>query len=160
MRDLIHNLGLVLDQLDSFMESCDIEQQDLSEFGLTELAGFQAQLKSMHERFDSHKSSVGKLYDALRTSVIPNKMDEDGVDSITVQGVGRVSLTSDIYLQVIDKEASFEWLMESGHGDLISETVNASSLKALLRRMLRDGKEVPESVYKVTPFSRASITKS
>ena len=160
MRELIEKLEQVNEKLDSFMSVCEVENFDFEKMELVELAHYQASLKSVHERLDKHKSTVGKMFDYIRTQAVPLKMEEEGVESITVQGVGRLSLTSDIYLQVKDKEGSFEWLMDNGHGDLISETVNASSLKALLRRMLRDGKEVPDEVYKVTPFSRASITKS
>lgn len=160
MRELIEKLEQVNEKLDSFMSVCEVENFDFEKVELVELAHYQASLKSVHERLDRHKSTVGKMFDYIRAHAVPTKMEEEGIESITVQGVGRLSLTSDIYLQVKDKEGSFEWLMDNGHGDLISETVNTSSLKALLRRMLRDGKEVPETVYKVTPFSRASITKS
>ena len=132
---------------------------DLDKMGLVDLVGLQNELRQMHEKIDEHKCAIGKLYDHIRTNVVPAKMDEEGVDNITVTGVGRVSLTSDIYLRVVDKEKSFDWLEENGHADMIVSNVNSSSLKALLRRMLRDGVELPQDVFAVTPFTRASITK-
>jgi hypothetical protein len=152
-------ISLAEENLGSAVEGFNVESLDFDSLDLVQLAQFQADIKELHEKLDSHKSAVGKVYDYVRTHAVPMKMDEEGVESITVQGVGRVSLTSDIYLKINNKEASFEWLAENGHEDLISETVNASSLKALIRRMLRDGIEIPEDVYQVTPFSRATITK-
>jgi hypothetical protein len=43
---------------------------------------------------------------------------------------------------------------------MIVETYNASSLKALFRRMIADGAEIPDEVFNVTPFIRASIVKA
>ena len=136
----------------------NIEPQ-IKEMSAVEMARFMNELMQAHEQADELKSTIGKVYDWVRTGMLPEKMDEEGIDLLRVDGVGRVSLTSDINVSVVDKDESFKWLEESGHSDMITETVNASSLKALLRRLIRDGKEVPEAIYKVTPFTRASITK-
>jgi hypothetical protein len=42
---------------------------------------------------------------------------------------------------------------------MIQETYNSSSLKALLRRMLAEGVDIPDDIFNVTPFTRASIVK-
>lgn len=51
------------------------------------------------------------------------------------------------------------WLARQGAADLITETVNASSLKALLRRKMKDGVEVPPELVKVSPYTYAAIVK-
>jgi hypothetical protein len=43
---------------------------------------------------------------------------------------------------------------------MISETYNASSMKALLRRMIADGQPTPDDLFSITPFIRASIVKA
>lgn len=107
---------------------------------------------------DSIKKHIGSIYDYIRVVKMPGKMDDEGIDSpFNVSGVGRIVLTDDIRVNVLDKSAEYEWLEANGHGNLVTETVNAASLAALLRRYLRDGKTVPESVFKITPFIRASI---
>ena len=105
--------------------------EKIESMDLQSLARLQAQLRDLHEALDRSKSAVGKVYDYVRTGAVPNKMEEEGVENMAVTGVGRVSLTSDIYLKVNDKEASFEWLTDNGQSGLIQETVNSSSLKAL-----------------------------
>lgn len=138
----------------------DTVEPEMSGVSAADAARFQKQLMDTHEMADSLKSTIGKVYDWVRTGLVPEKMDEEGLELLKIEGIGRVSLTSDINVSIINKDEEFKWLEESGHGDLITETVNASSLKALLRRMIRDGKEVPEAIFKVIPFTRASITKS
>jgi len=119
-----------------------------------------AVLQELNEMADGVKKTIGKAYDHTRVAVVPAKMDEEGLDNMTVTGVGRVSVTSDIRASTADKHGAYLWLEEHGHGDVIQETVNAGTLKAILRRRMRDGLEIPESLFKVTPFDRASITKA
>ena len=104
---------------------------------------------------------INKEYDRLRTGSIPEAMAEDGIQTIKVEGIGRVGLTSDVYVSYADnKEAAFMWLAEHGLGACITETVNASTLKAAFRKMIREGEPLPDDIFRITPFSRASITKA
>jgi hypothetical protein len=58
------------------------------------------------------------------------------------------------------KEAAFEWLRENGLGELITETVNASTLSAQARKMLEDGTELDADIFNVSVFPTTSITKA
>lgn len=117
-----------------------------------------AELKSQHE--DSLKA-VNIEYDYLRLNFIPNRFDEEGIQNITIEGIGRVSLTGDLFVSVLaeNREKMHEWLSDIGKGSLITNTVNASTLKATIKAMMRAGEEIPEDIIKVTPVSRASITR-
>jgi len=53
-----------------------------------------------------------------------------------------------------------QWLRDCGYEGMITETYNASSLKALLRRMLVEGVDIPDDIFNVAPFVRASIIKA
>lgn len=119
-----------------------------------------ATLRGLNEAADEVKKAIGKAYDHMRVMVVPAKMDAEGLDGMTVAGIGRVSITGDIHASTVDKAGAFLWLEENGHGDIIQETVNAGTLKALLRRRLKEGEEIPEALFKVSPFDRASITKA
>lgn len=111
------------------------------------------------EQLENELKVVNAWYDVLRMEIIPEKMDNDGVENIKFDGIGRVSLTADMFVAVSDKSGLFEWLNEENLGDLIQPTVNSSTLKAFVKRRMADGKEVPAEFLRVTPFTRASITK-
>ena len=100
-------------------------------------------------------------YDILRLECIPTKMEDEGIDKITIAGVGRVSITGDLYVHVAAdlRESFYTWLRDHGHGDLIKPAVNPSTLKAFAKDSIKKGTELPGDLIKVTPFSRASITK-
>jgi hypothetical protein len=109
----------------------------------------------------SIKSPVEKSYDVLRFTVIPEFMDGQDIRSITFDGIGRVNVMDDIQVSTLDKERLKEWLDEEDLSDLIVPTVNAQTLAAALRKRLKDGKVMPpEDVVKVTPITRAQITRS
>lgn len=43
---------------------------------------------------------------------------------------------------------------------MIKETYNSSSIKALFRRMIKEGTMPPEEIFNISPFVRASIVKA
>lgn len=102
---------------------------------------------------------VNAGYDVLRFELIPTKMDDEGVASpYNVKGLGRITLQSDLRVQVKDQPGLFGWLKRNKLGDLIKETVNASTLKASLKKRIIDGKPLPDGV-EVTPLTRAQLTR-
>ena len=108
------------------------------------------------------KAQFYKLFDFIRIGVLPDKMESEGYEGgLKITGLGRISLTSDVHASIPaeNKNDAYLWLSDHGH-DLVTETVNASSLKALAKRLMRDGEPLPEELFKITPFTRASITKS
>lgn len=119
-----------------------------------------AEMERRKEFLADKAKEVNKRLDQLRLSEIPEAMAALEIPNLTVAEIGRVTLTADVYASIPPdkKEEAYEWLNSSGHGNCITETVNASTLKAIMRRRIRDGEEIPD-VFKVTPFTRASITK-
>jgi hypothetical protein len=121
----------------------------------------QALLGDLEDLLSEMKTETTKRYDFLRLSVLPAAMDEAGLTSVTVTGVGRVSLVSDAYVSVpvVNIPEFHDWLRDSGSGALIKETVHASTLKAFVKGLIKEGKEFPAELIKVTPFTRAQITR-
>ena len=119
------------------------------------------QLERERDALQDQLAENTKALDALRLGKIPDFMTEQGIKNATFDGLGRVQLASDIYASTRSgqKEAAMQWLRDCGYDGMISETYNASSLKALLRRMIADGNPTPDDLFSVVPFIRASIVK-
>lgn len=129
---------------------------------LLQLAEIMNDIRIELEEVKAISTGFQKKYDALRLNLIPSAMDDDGISTITIEGIGRLSLTSDIYASIpaAQREEAWEWLREHKLGDIIKETVHAGTLKATLKSLLKKGEEeIPEDLFKVTPYTRASITK-
>jgi hypothetical protein len=136
-----------------------LDADDFRGAPLQEVARVMKKLQDLHEAFDTSKKRIGVLFDDVRVKYLPAKMDEEDISSFKVDGLGTVSLTDDLRVKVLDHSREFEWLEEIGSGDLISSTVNAQSLKALIRRRLVAGNDVPQDIFDVSTFTRASVTK-
>jgi hypothetical protein len=128
---------------------------------LQQVAARMQELKNKLDEATDIKTSLQKEYDHVRMNVIPGILDDQGVSTITLDDIGRISLTSDIFASIPSefKDQAWDWLRENGHGDIIKETINAGTLKAVLKAVITKGEQLPEGLFKVTPFSRASITK-
>lgn len=127
---------------------------------LKEMIAKMRELEIQKEDLSEQLKVINAHYDVLRMEVIPEKMDEDGIENIRIEGIGRVSLTADMFVATTDKSGLYGWFKENGLADLIQETVNASTLKAFVKRRIKEAKSYPAECLRVTPFTRASITKS
>lgn len=112
-------------------------------------------------------SEINKQIEALAKGKIPELMAAMELRNATFDNVGdlpraRVQLAEDIYASTRSgqKASAMEWLRDLGYEDMIDETYNASSLKALFRRMIKDGQPIDDAIFNVTPFVRASVVKA
>jgi len=114
------------------------------------------------ENLEKDLANVNAEYDVLRFEAIPTKMEEDGVEKVAYEGIGRVSLTADLRVSCLkaQKPHLFAWLRKHKLKDLITEDINTSTLKAWVKDRIKGAKELPPSeIMSVTPITRASITK-
>ncbi len=139
----------------------EVDLDSLKKMTIQELSARQRELSETLDLIKRLSAITNAEYDAIRLSVLPEKMDEEDITNITIAGVGRVTVQSDIYFSIPagSRDEAYEWLRKNGHGDLIQETVNSSSGKAWAKELLKKGTLPPEELFKVTPFSRAQITK-
>ncbi len=99
-------------------------------------------------------------YDVLRMEKVPERMELDGVERVSYEGIGRVALTADLFVRTRDKVGLFGWLRKNKLSDLIQPGVNPSTLKSFIKKRMQAGKPVPNDFVVVTPITRASITKA
>ena len=129
---------------------------------VAEAARIQNRLREVLEKADQIKTHIQKIYDFMRYTRMPEVMDTHDIESVRIEGIGRVYLLSDynVSTKAGQKQAAVEWLIENGFGDIVQETVNASTLKAVIKKeVIAKGKEVPEDLFNVSPFTRSQITK-
>lgn len=119
-------------------------------------------LQKTKAAYEEELKEVNLELDVLRMGTIPEKMEDEGVERISFEGIGRVSLTADMFVATpaAKKGELYKWLDDHGFSDLIQSTVNASTLKAWVKGRMKAGEQFPEECIRVTPFTRATITKS
>lgn len=128
---------------------------------LRQLAAKMVELENEKADHEEQLKGINRDLDDLRLKKIPELMESLGVKNVTFEGLGRVQTAPDIYASTREgqKQSGIQWLRDCGYEDMISEGYNASSVKALFRRMLKAGEPIPDDIFNVTPFVRASIVK-
>ena len=122
-------------------------------------------MSELAERIDlleQSKKEHQKEYDAIRKRYLPDAMADEGIENIRLEGVGAVSVRSDVYVTIPaeSRDVAYDWLRGTGHGGIIKETVHSSTLRATVKEMLRKGAVLPDpEVLKVTPFDIAVLTR-
>jgi len=134
----------------------DIKYGDMD---LKELAAAQARVKGEVDHYAGIKSALQAEFDALRKRLVPNKMESMGIESVRIEGVGTLSLATDAYCSTPadERQNLKDWLRANEAGDLIAETVNASTLKAFIKEQTLEGNEIPPMV-KFDPYTYSKIT--
>lgn len=119
-------------------------------------------LQEQKDKLETELSAINIKLDDLRRNQIPTLMESLGLRNATFEGLGRVQLASDLFASTREgkKDEAMQWLRDLGHDGMITETYNASSLKALLRRMIEGGVDIPDDIFSVQPFIRATIVKA
>jgi hypothetical protein len=119
-------------------------------------------LQTDKETVEASLAAINMQLDDLRLKKIPEMMEQLDLRTATFEGLGRVQLAADLYASTRagQKEAALLWLKDCGYADMIQASVNSSSLKALFRRLIMEGGEIPETIFNIAPFTRASIVKA
>lgn len=150
--DLLYKLNRTLDVI--------LADNNLDKLDVVDLVTLQQYIRTNLDDVKRVESTLGKVHDMLRKNKVPERMLDSDVRGISVEGVGRVSLVDDMYAS-IKKEKQTEaltWLDDRGHGEHIKTTINAQSLKKLLKDKIKEGEVVPEDIFSVTPYTYAKIT--
>lgn len=112
------------------------------------------------ERLRSAKKQLDELEKQLSHEAVPDAMRAHEVRTVTVEGIGRVSLSNRWSCSILDKPEAFKYLRDTGNGALIIETVNAQTLAAFARELNEEkGTELPEHLFKTSVMTTTSITK-
>ena len=166
IEEFMQTVEVKLDTLQKFIEVEEAEGDSFKDgtaaLTLTEAANLQKRLKNLLEITGGVKTKLQEMYDFMRYTRLPDIMDQNDIESMKIEGVGAVYLTSDMNVSTRagKKEEAIDWLVQNGFGDIVQETVNASTLKAVIKKeVINKGQEPPEDIFNVSPFTRSQITK-
>jgi len=118
-------------------------------------------LRTTTKKIKEAREALDQMEERLSREQVPEVMRAHDVRTITVEGVGRVSLSNRWSCSMLDKLTGMDWLRTNGHGDLIQETVNSSTLGAFARNLTEEsGYELPSDIFKTSVMTFTSITKA
>jgi len=117
----------------------------------------------MQQTYDDAKAASTVIFhelDYLKRTTIPEKMDDEDINIVTFDGIGKLSIKYAGSAKQLDKEALAEWLREHGHESMIKPSINSSSLSSFMKNQIDLGEEVPDSsIVEFHALPVASITQ-
>lgn len=119
------------------------------------------QLRLANDQIKEAREALVEMANRLSYEEVPEVMAEHNIRTITVEGVGRVSITHRWSCSMLDKELGMNWLRNTGNEGIIQETVNSSTLAAFAKsKMEEDGESLPADIFKTGITAYTSITKA
>lgn len=146
--------------MDISVEVLEISQLDLTELELNDAVREYKKMRDLSDYIKEIASRLQSKIDDSKTTVLPQMFKEKQVTSISVDGY-RYTVSHTVRASIAsDKKAeAYAWLRENELGELITETVNSSTLAAQARKMLEDGEELNPDLFKVATIPNVSVTK-
>lgn len=118
-------------------------------------------IREIDDEIKSLKKSSNAVKESMARTIMPQLFKEKGTTSITVDGFRfTMSETVRATIKADQKAEAYEWLRENELGDLITQTVNASTLASAARAELEAGRELDEDFFNVAIVPNTSVTKS
>lgn len=117
------------------------------------------QVRDVHDAVYDVKKRLHNINEEYKNKIIPSSFEKDGISNFKLDTGEQVVLQPQMNVKTTDKDGAINWLRENELGELVQETVNASSLKGLAGEFAQEGKELPDSFFKVDIWSVASIRK-
>lgn len=102
-----------------------------------QLRALKEQKEKKNEEIKAINSEITQVENMLLT-----ELQTDGLDTIKVNGVGTVYITTTDYPQVIDMDAFVAWCAENNRADMIQKRVSSTAFK----QYVEETNEYPEGV--------------
>ena len=116
-------------------------------------------LRQVNATIKESREVLSQIEEQLSREYVPDMLRANQIRTITVEGVGRVSLGTRWSASMTDKQSGFDWLRGNGHGGVIQETVNAQTLGALAKELNGEGVDLPAPTFTTNVMTYTSITK-
>ncbi len=120
---LMNNL---LDEMESDVKTPTIGDNSLKE--MSDLCAEQAAIEEEIKQLEEQVKAKSKAARKLSQEIIPAKMQELGLESLTLKDGSSVKVKQLVQASIPVKyrEEAFKWLRDNGHGDLIKNQVSAT----------------------------------
>lgn len=133
--------------------------------GPVQLARAFVVLHRLNERLLSEEKALKPLkavWKDYKEFKVPEAFEQAGVPNVPLDEGFRVGVSIRTVASVAtgQKSAAFIWLQENGAGDLIQETINASTLSAYAKQKGEKNEDLPDDIFKVNLMPNASVTKT
>lgn len=162
MTDIVAMIGDAEDDValaTGILEDAIIKLQSAQ--NLEEMCRLYYKATEAYDDLDKQRKLLNAKLEHMSRTVIPELLDAKKVKNITLDDLRvRFSKNVRISASIADKPAAYQWLRDNGHGDLVTETVNASSLSSFAKEYVTETQQDLPECFKVSTMIYVSATKA
>lgn len=147
--------------VDKATEILDAYKPDTAAKAATTLVAIEPLWKAIEEE----QKKLGSWVNLYRVSIIPERFIAESLGTISLKtsaGNYRFTISNQWRASVVEgeKDKAIGWLNDNGYGEIVQETINASTLSAFARRLNEEENiELPTDYFKVATVPVTSVTK-
>ena len=139
--------------------------QDVAETeaqGVVEFTRAFVTMRTLKDQIEEALKPFDKFYEEVKGIKLPAAFEAHGVPTVTLEEGYRVTVAHNVRASVKggQRDAAYKWLEDNGLGDIITQTVNASTLSALARSMAEENRELDSELFTVAIMPTTSVTKT
>jgi len=103
-------------------------------------------LKDKKAELEEALKEVNKEKERLETKTLPDMMEAQEIDKMTIDGVGTLYTQAGVYAYIYasDRDMAFDWFKRHGHEDIVKEQIHFKTLTSWVKDQMSQGQEVPE----------------
>lgn len=160
--DLPEDLAALMEEDAAIVTEPDAATRETLDRLVSEMIDYKNNL----DELEALKKAVNAKYDDIRMRRLPELMRS--MDMITAAGKGgfthssgaSISLRRELYVYYKKEyqQDVFQWMRDNGHAGLITEVIQASTLKAWVKEQDQDGNAIPPQIT-VTPHTVAIMKR-
>lgn len=128
-----------------------------------ELARAMVALHRLHDIVEGFEKKFSAIYEECKTKTVPDVLEATNQKFISLAEGFRVGVafTWRASIKEGQKDVAYHWLRANKLGDLISSTVNASTLSAAAKHRIEEQNlDFPEDLFNVAHMPNTSVTQT
>lgn len=128
--------------------------------GLTEIGKAFVVARRIEDIVKDFQKNWSSYFERFKKELMPEALDDSDQTNLSLRGGHQIVVTHKLYASIKAgmKEPAYEWLRANGLGDLIQETVNASTLSAAAKEEREEKNiDLPAELFNLMDEVSASV---
>lgn len=147
--------------LTAALEKLSKELEGSAKLGAISAAKSFVVLRRLKDKVEQFETAFQTVFDRYQKEIIPELFEAEGVTSLPLAEGFRVGISNKFYASIKkdQRDAAWKWLRKHGLSELITETVNSSSLSAAIKHEVEENNlEPPEDLFTTAYVPNTSVT--
>ena len=156
---VVERLEFIEKHIAQFLKG-EVDGADMN--GPIELSRALVVLRFLKEKIEATFEEFNDIYTNVKDVRLPEAFDRANIPNVTLDEGYRVGVSHSLRASVKAnmKDSAIKWLQDNGLGDIVSQTINASTLSAVARTMAEDNKQLDETFFNIFVQPTTSVTKT